>query len=52
MVDIHRSCDGRLDVRNPHTLQPADSVNSEFPPPPPGGQHSDYKPGVGGITTR
>ena len=30
VVDIHRSNDGGLNVRNPHTLQLADSVNSEF----------------------
>ena len=30
MVDIHRSSDGGLDVRNPHVLKLADSVNSEF----------------------
>ena len=30
MVDIHQSSDGGLDVRNPHALQLADSVNSEF----------------------
>ena len=29
-IDIHRSSDGGLDDRNPHTLQLADSVNSEF----------------------
>ena len=29
-IDIHRSSDGGLDVRNPHALQLADSVNSEF----------------------
>ena len=27
-IDIHRSSDGGLDDRNPHTLQLADSVNS------------------------
>ena len=30
VVDIHWSSDGGLNVRNPHTLQLADSVNSEF----------------------
>ena len=30
VVDIHRSSDGGLDVRNPHALQLADSVDSEF----------------------
>ena len=30
MVDIHQSSDRGLDVRNPHALQLADSVNSEF----------------------
>ena len=30
VVDIHRSSDGRLDVRNPHALKLANSVNSEF----------------------
>ena len=30
---------GGLDIRNPHGLQLADSVDSEFSPP--GGQHSD-----------
>ena len=30
MVDIHRSSDGGLDVRNLHALKLADSVNSEF----------------------
>ena len=30
VVDIHRSSDGRLDVRNSHALKLADSVNSEF----------------------
>ena len=30
MVDIHQSSDGGLDVRNPHALQLADSVDSEF----------------------
>ena len=30
VVDIHRSSDGGLDVRNPHALELADSVNSEF----------------------
>ena len=28
--DIHRSSNGGLDVRNPHALQLAESVNSEF----------------------
>ena len=28
--DIHRSSDGGLDVRNPHALEMADSVNSKF----------------------
>ena len=27
-IDIHRSSDGGLDVRNPHALKLADSVNS------------------------
>ena len=30
VVDIHQSSDGELDVRNPHALQLADSVDSEF----------------------
>ena len=30
VVDIHLSSDWGLNVRNPHTLQLADSVNSEF----------------------
>ena len=31
VADIHRSIDGGgLDVRNPHVLELADSVNSEF----------------------
>ena len=30
VVDIHRSSDGGLDVRNPHALKLADSVNGEF----------------------
>ena len=30
MVDIHRSSDGGLDVRNPRAPELADSVNSEF----------------------
>ena len=30
VVDIHRSSDGGLDVRNLHALKLADSVNSEF----------------------
>ena len=30
VVDIHRSSDGGLDVRNPHAMELADSVNSEF----------------------
>ena len=30
VADLHRSSDGGLDVRNPHALQLADSVNSEF----------------------
>ena len=30
VVDIHRSSDGGLDVRNPHALELADSVSSEF----------------------
>ena len=30
VVDIHRSGDGGLDVRNPHALQLAGSLNSEF----------------------
>ena len=30
MVDIHRSSDGGLDVRNPHALKLADSMNSEL----------------------
>ena len=30
MADLHRSSDGGLEVRNPHALQLADSVNSEF----------------------
>ena len=30
VVDIHQRGDGGLDVRNPHPLQLADSVNSEF----------------------
>ena len=30
VVDIHRGSDGGLDVRNPHALELADSVNSEF----------------------
>ena len=29
-IDIHRSIDGGLDVRNPHVLKLADSVNSEL----------------------
>ena len=45
VVDIHRSSDEGLNVRNPHALQLADSVNSAFHP---GGQHSDYPPGDGG----
>ena len=49
VVDLHRSSDGGLDVRNPHALQLADSVNASFSP---GGQHSDYQPGDGGITVR
>ena len=28
--DIHRISDGGLDVRNPHALEMADSVNSKF----------------------
>ena len=28
--DIHRSSDGGLDVRNPHALKLADSMNSEL----------------------
>ena len=30
VADLHRSSDGGLEVRNPHALQLADSVNSEF----------------------
>ena len=30
MVDLHRSSDEGLGVRNPHTLELADSVSSEF----------------------
>ena len=45
VVDIHRSSDGGLDVRNPHAQELADNVDSE----PPGGQHSDYQPGDGGL---
>ena len=30
VVDIHRSSDGVLDVRNPHALKLTDSVNSKF----------------------
>ena len=30
VVDIHRSSDRGLDVRNPHVLELADSVSSEF----------------------
>ena len=30
VVDIHRSSDGGPDVRNPHALQLADNVSSEF----------------------
>ena len=30
VVDIHRSSDEGLDVRNPHALELADSVDSEF----------------------
>ena len=30
VVDIHRSSDGGLEVRNPNALQLADSVNSKF----------------------
>ena len=30
VVDIHQRGDGGLNVRNPHTPQLADSVNSEF----------------------
>ena len=48
VVDIHRSSDGGLDVRNPDALELADSVNSEFVP---GGQHSDYQPGDEGSAT-
>ena len=48
VVDIHRSSDGGLDVCNPHALQLADNVNSEFFP---GGQHSDYRPRDGGSGT-
>ena len=40
VVDIHRSSDGGLDVRNSHALQLADSVNSEFSS---SGQDSDYQ---------
>ena len=32
VVDIHRSSDEGLNVRNPHALQLADSVNNEFSP--------------------
>ena len=48
VVDIHRSSDGGMDVRNPDALELADSVNSEFVP---GGQHSDCQPGDGGSAT-
>ena len=47
VVDIHRSSNGGLNVRNPHALQLADSVNSEFFTSM--GQHSDYQPGDGGL---
>ena len=30
VVDIHRSSDGGLDIRNPHALELADSVNNEL----------------------
>ena len=30
VVDIHRSSDGGLDVRNPHVLELADSMDCEF----------------------
>ena len=30
MADLHRSSDGGLDVRNPHALQLAESMNGEF----------------------
>ena len=46
LVDIHRSSDGGLDVRNPHALELVDSVSSEFYAPV-GGQHTDYQPGDG-----
>ena len=48
VVDIHRSSDGGMDVRNPDALELADGMNSEFVP---GGQHSDYQPGDGGSAT-
>ena len=32
VVDIHRSSDGGLEVRNPHALQLADSGKRIFPP--------------------
>ena len=40
VIDIHRSSDEGLNVRSPHTLQLADSVNSEFSP---SGQRSDTR---------
>ena len=46
VADLHRSSDGGLDVRNPHALELADSVSSEFFAPV-GGQHTDYQPGDG-----
>ena len=50
VVDIHRSSDRGLDVRNPHSLELADSVSSVFFNPV-GNTLSDYQSGDGGSGT-